>query len=166
MTDAPDSRDRIDDLALDDLIIRGSSHTSFFGVYLATHAIHDALCMCHASVGCKVKTELHLRFHEGIRSAHRRRRYSQFIDEDLIDGSTEQLEDEGADARIPQVQPVAGHVEGEAVALLAARLAADHRARLEDRAGSVGVVGRRQPGEAGADDQRVDGVGQFHGRRS
>jgi len=83
-----------DELTLDDLVIRSSSHTPFFGVYLASHAISDALCMCHASVGCKVKTELHLCDHDGIADAHNRRRYSQFIDEDLISGSTEQLEDE------------------------------------------------------------------------
>ncbi len=81
-------------LSLDDLVIRGSSHTPFFGVYLATQAIADALCMCHASVGCKVKTQLHLVDHDGVQEAHRRRRYSQFIDEDLINGSTAQLEDE------------------------------------------------------------------------
>ncbi len=83
-----------DELTLDDLVIRSSSHTPFFGIYLASHAISDGLCMCHASVGCKVKTELHLCDHDGIADAHNRRRYSQFIDEDLISGSTEQLEDE------------------------------------------------------------------------
>lgn len=83
-----------DELTLDDLVIRSSSHTPFFGTYLATHAIADGLCMCHASVGCKVKTELHLCDHDGIADAHNRRRYSQFIDEDLISGSTAQLEDE------------------------------------------------------------------------
>lgn len=83
-----------EDLSLDDLVVRTSSHTPFFGVYLATHGIADAMCMCHASVGCKVKTQSHLVYHEGIRSAHRRRIYSQFIDEDLIQGSTEQLEAE------------------------------------------------------------------------
>lgn len=82
------------ELTLDDLVIRSSSHTPFFGVYLATHGIEDALCMCHASVGCKVKTQYHLVDHDGIADAHNRRRYSQFIDEDLINGSTEQLEDE------------------------------------------------------------------------
>ncbi|MBI3782623.1 MAG: hypothetical protein HY270_04405 [Deltaproteobacteria bacterium] len=81
-------------LTLDDLVIRSSSHTSFFGVYLATHAIADGLCMCHASVGCKVKTQQHLAVHDGMRDAHSRMRYSQFIDEDLIDGSTAQLEEE------------------------------------------------------------------------
>lgn len=79
---------------LDDLLIRGSSHTPFFGIYLASHAISDSLCMCHASVGCKVKTELHLCDHDGVADAHNRRRYSQFIDEDLISGSTAQLEEE------------------------------------------------------------------------
>lgn len=79
---------------LDDLVIRASSHTPFFGVYLATHAVPDALCMCHASVGCKVKTQRHLVAHDGIADAHNRMRYSQFIDEDLIQGSTQQLEDE------------------------------------------------------------------------
>jgi nitrogenase molybdenum-iron protein alpha/beta subunit len=83
-----------EELTLDDLVIRSSSHTSFFGVYLATHAIDDGLCMCHASVGCKVKTQEHLVVHDGIRDAHSRRRYSQFIDEDLINGSTAQLEEE------------------------------------------------------------------------
>lgn len=83
-----------EDLKLDDLVIRASSHTPFFGVYLATHAILDGLCMCHASVGCKVKTELHLVHHDGVQDAHNRRRYSQFIDEDLINGSTTQLEEE------------------------------------------------------------------------
>lgn len=83
-----------EDLTLDDLVIRSSSHTPFFGIYLATHAIRDALCMCHASVGCKVKTQLHLVDHDGIADAHNRRRYSQFIDEDLIQGSTAQLESE------------------------------------------------------------------------
>ncbi|HAN31282.1 MAG TPA: hypothetical protein DCQ06_06750, partial [Myxococcales bacterium] len=82
------------DLSLEDLEIRASSHTPFFGIYLATHAISDGLCMCHASVGCKVKTELHLCEHDGVADAHNRRRYSQFIDEDLIQGSTEQLEAE------------------------------------------------------------------------
>lgn len=81
-------------LQLDDLVIRSSSHTPFFGVYLATHGISDALCMCHASVGCKVKTQYHLVDHDGVADAHNRRRYSQFIDEDLIEGSTAQLEDE------------------------------------------------------------------------
>jgi nitrogenase molybdenum-iron protein alpha/beta subunit len=81
-------------LTLDDLVIRSSSHTSFFGVYLATHAIDDGLCMCHASVGCKVKTQQHLAVHDGVRDAHSRMRYSQFIDEDLINGSTAQLEEE------------------------------------------------------------------------
>lgn len=81
-------------LTLDDLVIRSSSHTAFFGVYLATHAILDGLCMCHASVGCKVKTQEHLVAHDGIMDAHNRRRYSQFIDEDLINGSTAQLEEE------------------------------------------------------------------------
>lgn len=79
---------------LDDLVIRASSHTPFFGVYLATHAIPDSLCMCHASVGCKVKTQPHLVGHDGVADAHNRMRYSQFIDEDLIQGSTQQLEDE------------------------------------------------------------------------
>jgi nitrogenase molybdenum-iron protein alpha/beta subunit len=83
-----------EDLTLDDLVIRSSSHTAFFGVYLATHAILDGLCMCHASVGCKVKTQEHLAAHDGIMDAHNRRRYSQFIDEDLINGSTAQLEEE------------------------------------------------------------------------
>jgi nitrogenase molybdenum-iron protein alpha/beta subunit len=83
-----------EDLTLDDLVIRSSSHTAFFGVYLATHAIRDGLCMCHASVGCKVKTQDHLVAHDGIMDAHNRRRYSQFIDEDLINGSTAQLEEE------------------------------------------------------------------------
>ncbi len=82
------------DLKLEDLVIRSSSHTPFFGIYLATHGIADGLCMCHASVGCKVKTQYHLVDHDGIADAHNRRRYSQFIDEDLIQGSTEQLEDE------------------------------------------------------------------------
>ena len=81
-------------LSLDDLVIRASSHTPFFGVYLASHAIPDSLCMCHASVGCKVKTQQHLVDHDGIADAHNRRRYSQFIDEDLIQGSTQQLEEE------------------------------------------------------------------------
>ncbi len=81
-------------LRLDDLVIRASSHTPFFGVYLATHAIPDALCMCHASVGCKVKTQHHLVEHDGVADAHNRMRYSQFIDEDLISGSTHQLEEE------------------------------------------------------------------------
>lgn len=83
-----------EELTLDDLVIRSSSHTSFFGVYLATHAIVDGLCMCHASVGCKVKTQQHLVVHDGIKDAHSRMRYSQFIDEDLINGSTTQLEEE------------------------------------------------------------------------
>jgi nitrogenase molybdenum-iron protein alpha/beta subunit len=83
-----------EELTLDDLVIRSSSHTSFFGVYLATHAIVDGLCMCHASVGCKVKTQQHLVVHDGIKDAHSRMRYSQFIDEDLINGSTAQLEEE------------------------------------------------------------------------
>jgi nitrogenase molybdenum-iron protein alpha/beta subunit len=83
-----------ENLTLDDLVIRSSSHTSFFGVYLATHAILDGLCMCHASVGCKVKTQQHLVTHDGIMDAHNRMRYSQFIDEDLINGSTAQLEEE------------------------------------------------------------------------
>ncbi|MSQ82914.1 MAG: hypothetical protein EXR77_08360 [Myxococcales bacterium] len=82
------------ELTLADLVIRSSSHTPFFGVYLATHAVADGLCMCHASVGCKVKTELHLCDHDGVQDAHNRRRYSQFIDEDLIQGSTAQLEEE------------------------------------------------------------------------
>ncbi len=82
------------ELQLDDLVIRSSSHTPFFGIYLATHGISDAMCMCHASVGCKVKTQYHLVDHDGIADAHNRRRYSQFIDEDLIEGSTAQLEDE------------------------------------------------------------------------
>ncbi len=81
-------------LTLDDLVIRSSSHTAFFGVYLATHAILDGLCMCHASVGCKVKTQEHLVAHDRVMDAHNRRRYSQFIDEDLINGSTAQLEEE------------------------------------------------------------------------
>lgn len=81
-------------LTIDDLVIRASSHTPFFGVYLATHAIPDALCMCHASVGCKVKTQHHLVDHDGVADGHNRMRYSQFIDEDLIQGSTQQLEDE------------------------------------------------------------------------
>lgn len=84
----------MDDLTLDDLIIRASSHTPFFGIYLASHAIADAMCMCHASVGCKVKTQEHLVRHDGVQDAHNRRRYSQLIDEDLIQGSTAQLEDE------------------------------------------------------------------------
>jgi nitrogenase molybdenum-iron protein alpha/beta subunit len=84
----------LDDLTLDDLIIRASSHTPFFGIYLASHAILDAMCMCHASVGCKVKTQEHLVRHDGVQDAHNRRRYSQLIDEDLIQGSTAQLEDE------------------------------------------------------------------------
>ncbi|MGM0576059.1 MAG: nitrogenase component 1 [Myxococcota bacterium] len=83
-----------DDLELDDLVIRSSSHTPFFGIYVAAHAIADALCMCHASVGCKVKTQRHLRYHDAVRTSYRRMRYSQFIDEDLINGSTAQLEDE------------------------------------------------------------------------
>ena len=83
-------------LQLSDLLIRSSSHTPFFGIYLATHAIPDALCMWHASVGCKVKTQKHLVDHDGIENAHNRGRYSQFIDEDLIQGSTQQLEDEVA----------------------------------------------------------------------
>ena len=83
-----------EELTIDDLTIRSSSHTSFFGVYLATHAIVDGLCMCHASVGCKVKTQQHLVGHDGIKDAHSRMRYSQFIDEDLINGSTAQLEEE------------------------------------------------------------------------
>ncbi len=83
-----------EELSLDDLVIRASSHTAFFGVYLATHAIVDGLCMCHASVGCKVKTQHHLVGHDGIKDAHSRMRYSQFIDEDLISGSTAQLEEE------------------------------------------------------------------------
>jgi len=83
-----------EDLRLDDLVIRSSSHTAFFGVYLATHAILDGMCMCHASVGCKVKTQEHLTAHDGVMDAHNRRRYSQFIDEDLINGSTAQLEEE------------------------------------------------------------------------
>ena len=83
-------------LRLDDLLIRSSSHTPFFGIFLATHAIPDALCMWHASVGCKVKTQKHLVDHDGIENAHNRGRYSQFIDEDLIQGSTQQLEDEVA----------------------------------------------------------------------
>ncbi len=83
-----------EDLTLDDLVIRSSSHTPFFGVYLAAHAVADALCMCHASVGCKVKTQQHLSAHDFGTEAHNRMRYSQFIDEDLIQGSTEQLESE------------------------------------------------------------------------
>ncbi|MCO4763094.1 MAG: hypothetical protein KC502_16370 [Myxococcales bacterium] len=79
---------------IEDLVIKASSHTPFFGVYLASHAISDSLCMCHASVGCKVKTQRHLVAHDGIKDAHNRMRYSQFIDEDLIEGSTQQLEDE------------------------------------------------------------------------
>jgi len=82
------------ELTLDDLVIKASSHTPFFGVYLASHGIIDSMCMCHASVGCKVKTQYHLVDHDGIEDAHNRRRYSQFIDEDLIQGSTDQLEDE------------------------------------------------------------------------
>ncbi len=82
------------ELTLDDLLIRASSHTPFFGIYLASHAIVDAMCMCHASVGCKVKTQEHLVSHDGVQDAHNRRRYSQLIDEDLIQGSTAQLEDE------------------------------------------------------------------------
>lgn len=81
-------------LTLDDLVIRSSSHTPFFGVYLASHAIADALCMCHASVGCKVKTQYHLARHDAAANSYARRRYSQFIDEDLINGSTHQLEQE------------------------------------------------------------------------
>ena len=81
-------------LTLDDIVIRSSSHTPFFGVYLASHAITDALCMCHASVGCKVKTQYHLSRHDAAANSYARRRYSQFIDEDLINGSTEQLEQE------------------------------------------------------------------------
>lgn len=84
----------MDDLQLDDLIIRASSHTPFFGIYLASHAIADAMCMCHASVGCKTKTQQHLVRHDGVQSAHDHMRYSQLIDEDLIQGSTAQLEDE------------------------------------------------------------------------
>jgi nitrogenase molybdenum-iron protein alpha/beta subunit len=83
-----------DDLTLDDLAIRASSHTAFFGIYLASHAIPDALCMAHASVGCKVKAQPHLVGHDGIKSSHRRMRYSQLIDEDLALGSTAQLEEE------------------------------------------------------------------------
>jgi nitrogenase molybdenum-iron protein alpha/beta subunit len=83
-----------EELTLDDLLIRSSSHTPFFGVYLATHAVRDALCMCHASVGCKVKTQTHVARHDSVEDGYRRMRYSQFIDEDLINGSTVQLEEE------------------------------------------------------------------------
>ena len=82
------------ELGLDDFLIRSSSHTPFFGVYMATHAIPDALCMCHASVGCKVKTQTHMVRHDAVADSFQRRRYSQFIDEDLINGSTAQLEEE------------------------------------------------------------------------
>lgn len=88
-----EQRDRAP-VRLDDLVIRASSHTPFFGTYLASHAIPDSLCMCHASVGCKVKTQHHLVDHDGVADAHNRMRYSQFIDEDLIQGSTAQLEEE------------------------------------------------------------------------
>ena len=39
----PNYADVYEDLKLDDLVIRSSSHTPFFGVYLASHAIADAL---------------------------------------------------------------------------------------------------------------------------
>lgn len=118
-----------DALTIDDLVIRSSSYTPFFGIYLAAHAISDSLCMCHASVGCKVKTQRHLVRHDGIRSAHRRMRYSQFIDEDLISGSTEQLEDEiGAwqrrqDSQVVLIDPSTPiNLQGQDFASLTARL--------------------------------------------
>lgn len=156
-------------LTLDDLVIRSSSHTSFFGVYLATHAIIDGLCMCHASVGCKVKTQQHLVTHDGIKDAHSRMRYSQFIDEDLINGSTAQLEEEivawhkrlqagvvvidGSTPISLQAQSMAGVIErmeaqtGAHVVHVAARnYESDYLAGYAD---TIGTVLRRLPWDGG-----------------
>jgi nitrogenase molybdenum-iron protein alpha/beta subunit len=81
-------------MRLDDLAIRPANHTMLFGAYLATHAIEDGLCMIHGSVGCKVKTEQHLSSHDWIADVHNRRRFSQLVDDDLVTGSTAQLEQE------------------------------------------------------------------------
>lgn len=80
--------------ALDAYTIRPSSHTTLLGAYLAVHGIPDALCVLHAATGCKVKTVRHVVEHDALADAHNRRRYSQLVDDDVISGSTAQLEEE------------------------------------------------------------------------
>ena len=79
----------------------------------------------------------------------------------LVDGEIafQQVEDEPLAVRVVQVEEMPGMIEGEAALGHGARRAADGRPRLEDQARGdaepAQVVGRREAGQASAQDEHV-----------
>jgi len=71
---------------------RTLSHTRFFGAFLATHAVEDAICFLHSGEGCKTKTQHHLVFHDWFRESHDRRIWTDITDVHLVKGSSGKLE--------------------------------------------------------------------------
>jgi nitrogenase molybdenum-iron protein alpha/beta subunit len=64
--------------------IAGLSHTGLFGVFLGTCAIDDALNILHTGVGCKVKTQRQLVFHDPGFDSHTKIGWTELDESDLI----------------------------------------------------------------------------------
>lgn len=70
--------------ALDNFGLPALGHTGLFGVFLAAHAVPDALDVLHAGVGCKGKTQRHLVGHDLGRESHSQVGWTELSEEDLI----------------------------------------------------------------------------------
>lgn len=71
--------------------LKDSDHGDLFGIFLAVHAIPDALLLLHTTVGCKFKTQLHLVEHDWFRESHNQRLWTGVDDLRLIQGSGDRL---------------------------------------------------------------------------
>jgi nitrogenase molybdenum-iron protein alpha/beta subunit len=77
--------------ALEDFRLAPVTHTGLFGVFLGVHAIDDALCVLHAGVGCKAKTQARLVHHDLGRESHTRVGWTELSEEELIRDPGERL---------------------------------------------------------------------------
>jgi nitrogenase molybdenum-iron protein alpha/beta subunit len=76
---------------LEDFSLAPVAHTGLFGVFLGVHAIEDGLCVLHAGVGCKSKTQARLVHHDLGRESHTRVGWTELSEEELIRDPGERL---------------------------------------------------------------------------
>ncbi len=81
------------------------NHRHLFGVFLAAHAIPDAVQLLHTGVGCKPKNQRQIVAHDRMREAQNKTVWSDIAEEHLIRGSAEQLRNLAAETvqRRPKV---------------------------------------------------------------
>lgn len=76
----------------DGFVAGSRAYSDLFGVYLASHAVPDSLCLMHAGVGCKTKGQQHLVNHDWFVEGVSRTVWSEVRDAEVVSGSLERLE--------------------------------------------------------------------------